>query len=92
MTTRNTEDATMTSYATEIQVATIRAQAYNATAREMASTGITLSHEQADELGDEGMGWLRERLGLHIVTDDAAVRGIPSTPYSAGCDDDAEVR
>lgn len=63
----------MTTNATDTHIATIRARAYNETAREMARTGVYITHEQADEIGDVGMDWLRTRLGLEIETDDRGV-------------------
>jgi hypothetical protein len=62
-----------TTTATADQIATIRARRVDATAREMMTSGVTLSHEQADDLGDEAIDWLRTRLGLRIETTDTAV-------------------
>ena len=53
---------------TDMHLDTIRRARYNATAREIAAHGISLSHEQADEIGDVGCDWLRTRLGLTIET------------------------
>ncbi len=63
----------MTTAATETQIATIRARRVDDTAREMMRAGVTLSHEQADDLGEEAMDWMRSRLGLDVETTDAAV-------------------
>lgn len=32
----------------------------------MMTAGVTLTHAEADDLGDEAMGWLRDRLGLSV--------------------------
>ncbi len=58
-------------------IATIKAGAYNAWAREMSRSGVRLTHDQADKIGDVGQDWLRNRLSLAIETDD---RGLIATP------------
>ena len=63
----------MKTTATAAQIATIRARRVDAIARDMMSTGVTLTHEQADELGDEAMGWLSSRLGLTVRETDSGV-------------------
>mgnify|MGYP003406173510 FL=1 len=59
--------------ATQIQIDTIRARRVDAIAREMMAYGVGLTHEQADDLGDEAIDWLRTRLGLVVRTTDVAV-------------------
>ena len=58
--------------ATEAHIAAINAKAFNAAAREMLD-GVRMTHEQSDEIGDEGKMWLIARLGLAARTDDAGV-------------------
>jgi hypothetical protein len=64
---------TQTQTATETQLTTIRRRAYDDTARALAVSGVVLTHEQADDLGDEAMDWLRTRLGLRIEETAAGV-------------------
>lgn len=59
--------------ATEAHIAAIKSMAFNAAATEMRMYGVSLTHEQADEIGDEGCDWLRSRLGLNAATDDVGV-------------------
>lgn len=66
----------MNQIATETQIATIRARRMDDTARAMMIDGVMLTHEQADALGEEAMGWLRSRLGLRVTVTD---RGIECT-------------
>jgi hypothetical protein len=66
-----------TTTATAAQIDTIRARRVDATARAMMTDGVTLTHEQADDLGDEAMVWLRTRLGLSVETTDAGVVATP---------------
>jgi len=54
-------------------MATIRARRVDATAREMMTSGVTLSHQQEATLSDEQADWLRDRLGLRAETDDHGV-------------------
>jgi hypothetical protein len=49
------------------ELAALRIQAVNAITRKLAETGFGLTHDQVDELGDEGIDWIRNRLGL-VVT------------------------
>lgn len=59
--------------ATKIQIETIQARRVDDTAREMMRDGVVLTHEQADQIGDEGHAWIRTRLGLVQATDDVGV-------------------
>ena len=59
--------------ATDLHIETIRAQRIDATAREMQAEGVMLSHEQADQLDDAALGWLRSRLGLVVRSTDRGV-------------------
>lgn len=70
--------STTTTAATESQLATIRARRVDDTAREMMEAGVTLTHEQADELGDEACDWMSRRLGLQMTTDSEGVRFAPA--------------
>lgn len=67
-----------TTIATETQIATIRARRVDDTARAMMVGGVTLTHEQADDLGDEAIGWLRSRLGLTVRETDRGVECVPA--------------
>jgi len=50
--------------ATEQQMQTIKARAYNDCARDMQANGVTLQLHQEDELTDEDRDWMLKRLGL----------------------------
>jgi hypothetical protein len=65
--------------ATASEVATIRAARVDTIARRMMARGVRLSHDQADDLGDVGIDWLRTRLGLTVTTDDRGVLALPAT-------------
>ena len=69
--------------ATEAQLATIRARRVDATARAMMVDGVTLTHAQAAELGDECLDWIADRLGLSVIETDI---GVECTPYAPACD------
>lgn len=56
---------------------TIAARRYDGEARAMEKHGVSLTHDQADEIGDEGVGWMKRRLGLEFTTDDRGVHGRP---------------
>ena len=58
---------------------TIEARAYNDCARAMAREGVTMTHKQADELGDEALDWLRNRLGLRVEETDCGVECEPQS-------------
>ncbi len=55
------------------QLKTIAARRIDNTARAMMRNGVTLTHEQSDTLGEEGMAWIRTRLGLVVRTTDTGV-------------------
>jgi hypothetical protein len=59
--------------ASKAQMEAIEARAYNDVAREMASEGLELSYEQADSLGDDGIAWIEQRLGLRCTETDEGV-------------------
>lgn len=63
--------------ATRAQIETIEARAYDDVAREMASEGLELSYEQADAIGDDGIAWLEQRLGLRCTETDVGVECTP---------------
>lgn len=76
--------------ATDDEIQAIRARAYNDIAREIARSGVRLTHDQAAEadgvnLGDKDqrrascnvLAWLSERLGLHVSETDT---GYDCTP------------
>lgn len=64
--------------ATQEQMATIEAQTVNAVAREMMRSGVKLSYDQSDAIGDVGMAWLESRLGLSCVETDRCVECQPA--------------
>lgn len=64
------------------EMQTIRSRAYNDTARAMQAEGVELTHRQADDLGDEGLDWLRDRLGLTVTADDSGVTAEPAAVRS----------
>ena len=58
-------------------IQTIKTRAINNMAREMMTSGFTLTHKQADDLGDEAMDWVRTRLGLTVTETDSCVECRP---------------
>jgi hypothetical protein len=68
--------------ATSQQLDTIRARAVNDEARAMMARGVTLTHEQADDLGEEALGWIGGRLGLNVRETDRGVECTPPAHYS----------
>jgi hypothetical protein len=64
---------------TDEQRSTIAARAYNDCARSMQRTGVTMTHTEADELGEDALGWLSSRLGLHVEETDRGVEARTST-------------
>lgn len=66
-----------TNTATEAQLDTIRTRAVNDEARAMMAGGVTLTHEQADELGGEALDWMRYRLALDIKETDVGTECAP---------------
>lgn len=69
--------------ATDTQLATIRARRIDDNARAMMVDGVTLTHAQAAELGDDGLAWIADRLGLSVVETDI---GVECSPYAPACD------
>jgi hypothetical protein len=53
--------------ATQDQIQAIERRAYNDTTRRMAREGVTLSYEQVEIVGEEGIDWLQHRLGLQCT-------------------------
>lgn len=51
----------------------IRRRAVDEHTRYLAQFGAQLSYEDAAEIGDSGMQWLRDRLGLRVDTTDTEV-------------------
>lgn len=78
--------------ATDDQIETIRKRAYNQTARDMAHGGVKLTWEQADDLGDQAIDWMRSRLGLRISTTDRGIIGQPDPTNVAAAFDRATDR
>ena len=70
---------TMTT-ATETQIAALAARRVDATTREIAETGITLTHEQADDLGAEVLDWMRSRLDMVVTETDRGTECAPGVP------------
>jgi hypothetical protein len=52
--------------ATEAHLATIRARRVDDVARDMMTRGLTLTHEQADALGQDAIDWMAGRLRLDV--------------------------
>lgn len=69
--------------ATETQLATIRARRFDATARAMMVDGVTLAHAQCDELGDDALAWIADRLELRVVE---TADGVECAPVAPACD------
>lgn len=63
--------------ATEAQIATIRARRVDDVARAMMVDGVVLSHDQADELGAEALGWIGSRLKLRVIETQVGVECMP---------------
>ncbi len=59
--------------ATAAHITAISQMAVNDAAAEMRTHGVSLTHEQADEIDATGHAWLRQRLGLTCTTDDMGV-------------------
>lgn len=64
--------------ATEDQITQLRRHAVNDVTREIMRDGIKLTWEQAHELGDEVIDWMRSRLGLGSRTTDDGITFTPS--------------
>jgi hypothetical protein len=62
--------------ATKKQLDTIQARRFDDVARSMMDTGVVLTFDQADELGDEALDWLEKRLGLRVATTDSGVEAL----------------
>lgn len=60
-------------------ILSIQARRVDSAAREAMTTGFNLTHEQATELGDEAMDWIRDRLGLTVTETDRCVECRPAT-------------
>lgn len=63
--------------AADLHIATIRAERDDETTQEIARRGIGLTYEQADDLGDAALDWLRRRLHLVVDQDYSGVYGLP---------------
>lgn len=57
---------------TDKQLEQLRLHAVNDVTRPLM-TGVHLTHEQADALGEETLAWIRGRLGLYVVSDSDGV-------------------
>ena len=58
-------------------ILSIQARRVDSAAREAMDSGFNLTHEQADQLGDEAMDWVRTRLGLTVTETDSCVECRP---------------
>jgi len=72
-----TYNQSMTTPATEEQMTQLRRRAVNDATREIMRDGVFLTQEQADDLGEETLGWIGGRLGLNVKATD---RGVECTP------------
>jgi len=61
----------------EEQLDQLRLHAVNDVTRRIATEGCTLTHDEADELGEETLAWMRTRLGLRVKVTDAGVECRP---------------
>lgn len=68
--------------ATETQIEQLRKHAVNDVTREIMAHGVLLSHDQADDLGEEVLGWMGGRLGLNVEVTDRGVQCSPPKHYS----------
>lgn len=68
--------------ATDEQIEQLRRHAVNDTTRPIAAEGILLTHEQADDLGEEVLGWMYGRLLLNIQATDRGVECAPPKSYT----------
>lgn len=59
--------------ARDVILSAIRARAVTDATRYVQEHGISLSHDEADDMGDECLDWLRTRLGLRVTTTDTGV-------------------
>lgn len=75
----------MTTAATDAQIEQLRLHAVNDATREIMARGVLLTHEQADELGEETLAWIGGRLGLDVKETDTGVLCTPPVT-----DDDVE--
>lgn len=73
---------TMTTNATDAQIEQLRLRAVNDVTREIMAHGIMLSHDQADDLGEDTMAWISGRLELHVQSTSDGVLCIPPKHYS----------
>ena len=75
---------------TSEQLATIRARRIDDAARVMMRSGVSLTWEEADEIGEEGCAWVESRLGLSRTTDEEGIhyetrRYVPSSEELRDC-------
>jgi len=62
---------------TKAQMDTIEHRQMNDVTREMLDDGVTMTHDESDEIGAAGRGWLRTRLGLIMASTDEGVSFYP---------------
>ena len=55
------------------QLDALRSRAINDVTRAIMADGITLTFGDVDDLGDETMAWIKNRLGLSVTTTDRGV-------------------
>lgn len=67
--------------ATDEQITQLRAHAVNDITRKIMADGVSLTHEQADDLGAETLGWIGGRLGLNVKATDTGVECTPPVHY-----------
>lgn len=67
--------------ATPAQVTQLRRHAVNDVTRTIMTSGVRLTWAQADDLGDEVVQWMRDRLGLTSRTTDAGITFEPPERY-----------
>lgn len=81
-----TTNLTNLTTATDDQIEQLRLRAVNETTRGIARTGIRLTWDQADDLGDMISDWMRKRLDLRMTTDHSGVTFCPREGYLSETD------
>jgi hypothetical protein len=81
---------TTTNTATNEQIEQLRLHAVNDVTREIMAHGVLLTHDQADDLGEEVLAWIGGRLGLNVKSTDLGVECTPPVHY-VGRDEDGNL-
>lgn len=73
--------------ASRAQIQTILSARVDSVARKIEMNGLALTHRQADEIGDLGIDWLKNRLGLQVVETDHGVVCTPVNKQRGVCEE-----